>query len=1322
VKQKKPTYQQLESKLAQAEQVIEAIEYGQVDAVMSNRKVMTLRLKEAEQALRDSEQRYRNFVRKNPDATFCLDPEGRFTEVNQATVDISGYREDELLGKDWRDLCSPQDLEKAKKSFQATLAGSSHELQITIVHKNGRELDLHLTAGPLFVRDEIRGVFVIARDLTTFKATEENLRIHQAELQAQNDELRRMQQDLEVSRSKFADLFEFAPVGYFVTDKKGNIEQVNLTGSAILGRPRNTLTQKPFAIYVAKDDRDIFYLTREKVLKTAKHVHADLRMLREGEDEFFANLLIEPVKDAAGEVVRCRIALIDITARVQAQQKLAAKEEQLRLVIRSGHTGTWDWDLLRNEVLCNDILFEMLGLPQNKNKIKPDLFFSRMHRDDRPRVEKNLRKTLKENDEFIDEFRIVTKDNRIRWLASRAKVYRDQNARPVRIMGVNFDITEKKLSEQQLAQANVLRETLLMQAPVGFAYFDLELRYVLINETLAEINGLSAEKHIGKTLGEVVPSLLSDVQKITDTILRTGQPVRDQELSGETAALPGVTRYWNESWYPVRNKDGAIIGFGTVVEEITDRKKAEEALRKSEQKFHSLFNNMSEASVLFQLIRDENGKPVDCRVLDANSAVQNMTGIAPKDALGKTMREIFPDADDFWFRTYGKVEETGEPENFERYFQPLNRSYYVSVYRPAHGQVAIVFTDITQKKKIQQDLQQSEQDLNRAQEVGNIGSWRMDLTKNELTWSDQNYRIFGVPEAEPLTYETFLNTVHPDDRKYVDEKWKAALKGEPYDIEHRIIADGKTKWVREKAFLESDQNGRLIGGYGITQDITELKRILDELTKSRDMLDSRVKERTAELRQANLDLRRQAELLDLAHDTIIVHDLDGRIIFWNKGAETTYGYKKKDVIGKITHEVLKTKYSEPLLKIVSAVSTKGAWEGELSQTAKNGNERIVLSKWALQKDENGKPAAILEIDRDITERKAAEKMIEDARIYAESIIETIEEAILVLDARLRVVSANKTFYRVFSLKPKNIVGKYVYDLANDHWKLPAFRKLLEDILPKNMKIEEYEIEYPGKKGTIHLLLNAKEIFENKGDERRILLAFHDVTSHKLQERALKELTEQLLLAEENQRQQVATALHDSVGQALSFSKWELDRLLKEPNLRTDTRIKRLMNQVNDSIKHTRKLTVDLSSPTLHTFGLKAGLEELAEQFTARNDIKCTVNAAEQPNPLEKRIELLLYRSTKELLHNIKKHAKAENVTIALAEKDGFLEIEVTDDGRGFNTSRLNPNNNKNKSFGLFSIEQRLTNVGGSFNITSKKKKGTTVMLRAPLKKQEDERG
>lgn len=152
-------------------------------------------------------------------------------------------------------------------------------------------------------------------------------------------------------------------------------------------------------------------------------------------------------------------------------------------------------------------------------------------------------------------------------------------------------------------------------------------------------------------------------------------------------------------------------------------------------------------------------------------------------------------------------------------------------------------------------LRESRDELNRAQAVAHTGSWRLDVRRNELLWSEENGRMFGVPKGTPLTYETFLATVYPEDRDSVDTWWKAVLRGAPYDIEHRIVVGDAVKWVRERAVLEFAEQGVLFGVLGTTQDITERKRAEEALYKLHAELETRVQERTAELAQANEGLR-----------------------------------------------------------------------------------------------------------------------------------------------------------------------------------------------------------------------------------------------------------------------------------------------------------------------------------------------------------------------------------------------------------------------------------------------------------------------------------
>lgn len=160
----------------------------------------------------------------------------------------------------------------------------------------------------------------------------------------------------------------------------------------------------------------------------------------------------------------------------------------------------------------------------------------------------------------------------------------DSSGEPYAICGVSTDITERKRAEREKEQALRTLSSLISSAPVGIALLDAEMRFVLVNQPLAEMNGLSAGEHTGRNLAEIVPDLVSSVGPMFRHVLETGEPVKDKLIEGETAKAPGDRRAWIESWFPVYDsRDGTPSHVGVVVQEVTDRLRAERQLRESQE-------------------------------------------------------------------------------------------------------------------------------------------------------------------------------------------------------------------------------------------------------------------------------------------------------------------------------------------------------------------------------------------------------------------------------------------------------------------------------------------------------------------------------------------------------------------------------------------------------------------------------------------------------------------------------------------------------------------------------------------------------------------
>jgi PAS domain S-box-containing protein len=307
-------------------------------------------------------------------------------------------------------------------------------------------------------------------------------------------------------------------------------------------------------------------------------------------------------------------------------------------------------------------------------------------------------------------------------------------------------------------------------------------------------------------------------------------------------------------------------------QEIAEHKKVQAELKKNHEYLEKLNNSLRE--VIFTV------KMPERTISYVNRSVRDVFGYKEEECLGRTTEFLYPSQQEylsFGDKLKGAMQEGEDALHTEYLLRRKNGEVFpaeiITTFLKEDGritQVISIVRDITRRRRAEDGLRLSEARLTEAQRIAHLGNWDWDIVKNELVWSDEIYRIFGLtPQQFGATYEAFLNSVHPGDREFVEQSVNEALyEGRPYSIDHRIVLpDGTIRVVHEEAEVTFNESNRPIRMVGTVHDITELKRAESELRAlSNELVRSQEEERRNIARELHDQIGQSLTVLRLVLD------------------------------------------------------------------------------------------------------------------------------------------------------------------------------------------------------------------------------------------------------------------------------------------------------------------------------------------------------------------------------------------------------------------------------------------------------------------------
>ncbi|GAB1538934.1 hypothetical protein NUACC21_15990 [Scytonema sp. NUACC21] len=670
---------------------------------------------------------------------------------------------------------------------------------------------------------------------------------------------------LKASQQRYRELTEAMPQMIWTADAAGIVNYRNQRWYEYTGLSEAESIGVARANAVHPDEQDRALRRWHEAIANGESFEIECRFRRwDGEYQWFICRAV-PTQDNRGQItgwigtitnidnqkqLEARL-LKEIINHQQTEIALQQNQERLDLAMAAAQMGSWDWDIQTGKVNWSTNLERLFGMAPGSFDGQYATVRAMIHPDDLPWIEEAIHRAQYEREDYNIEFRFIKPDGTMRWALGLGRVFYDATGNPVKMTGVDMDISERKQVEAALRASEKRFRDMADNAPVMIWVTDPTGDCTYLNRSWYDFTSQTEETGLGfGWLNAVHPE---DSESSKHIFLRANERREAFRLEYRLRRQDGVYCWAIDAANPWFGEDGEFRGYIGSVIDISDRKQTEEALRVSEERYRTLFESMNEGFCVAEVLFDEQNKPIDYRLLEINSVFEKHSGL--KDAQGKTARELHPQLEQYWIDLYGNVVLTGEPVRYENYSEALNRWFGVSSFRvgePESRKVAILFEDISDRKQVEAALNESENRLRLTMESAELGTWDFNPITKVLKWDDGCKAMFGLPPSAEITWDVFLAGLHPEERDRTDRVVLESFNPESggnYDIEYRTVGleDGIERWVAAKGKALFNSAGVVVRFIGTVLNITEKKRAEAE----REQLLQREQAARAEAERAN---------------------------------------------------------------------------------------------------------------------------------------------------------------------------------------------------------------------------------------------------------------------------------------------------------------------------------------------------------------------------------------------------------------------------------------------------------------------------------------